>query len=48
MKTERPFLLVNINNTNTSFALANARRILRVIKVPTASVRKIPFAERRH
>jgi type III pantothenate kinase len=45
MKKERPFLLVNINNTNTSFALANARRILRVIKVPTASVRKIPFVD---
>src|ERR1017187_9315702 len=44
MKKERPFLLVNINNTNTSFALANARHILRVIKVPTASVREIPFA----
>jgi type III pantothenate kinase len=43
MKKERPFLLVNINNTNTSFALANTKRILRVIKVPTASVRKIPF-----
>ena len=27
MKNERPFLLININNTNTSFALANARRI---------------------
>jgi type III pantothenate kinase len=35
--------LVNINNTNTSFALANSRRILRVVKVPTASVREIPF-----
>ena len=45
MKRERPFLLVNINNTNTSFALANARRILRVIKVPTASVREIPFVD---
>ena len=45
MKSERPFLLVNINNTNTSFALANSRRILRVIKVPTASVREIPFVE---
>lgn len=44
MKSERPFLLVNINNTNTSFALANSKRILRVIKVPTASVRKIPFS----
>jgi type III pantothenate kinase len=45
MKKERPFLLVNINNTNTSFALANAERILRIIKVPTASVHKVPFAE---
>ncbi|MGO9244594.1 MAG: type III pantothenate kinase [Verrucomicrobiia bacterium] len=44
MKSERPFLLVNINNTNTSFALANSKRILRVIKVPTASVREIPFS----
>jgi type III pantothenate kinase len=44
MKSERPFLLVNINNTNTSFALANSRRILRVVKMPTASVREIPFA----
>jgi type III pantothenate kinase len=43
MKNERPFLLVNINNTNTSFALANSRRILRIVKVPTASVHKIPF-----
>jgi len=45
MKKERPFLLVNINNTNTSFALANSRRILRVVKEPTAKVRKIPFGE---
>ncbi len=45
MKKERPFLLVNINNTNTSFALANSKRILRVVKVPTASVHKVPFAE---
>jgi type III pantothenate kinase len=43
MKNECPFLLININNTNTSFALANSRRILRVVKVPTASVHKIPF-----
>jgi type III pantothenate kinase len=43
MKREPPFLLVNINNTNTSFALANSRRILRVVKVPTASVREVPF-----
>jgi type III pantothenate kinase len=45
MKKERPFLLVNINNTNTSFALANSKRILRVVKVPTASVRKIPLGD---
>ena len=45
MKKEGPFLLVNINNTNTSFALANAKHILRVVKVPTASVRKIPFGD---
>ncbi|HTS19368.1 MAG TPA: type III pantothenate kinase [Verrucomicrobiae bacterium] len=44
MKTEQPFLLVNINNTNTSFALANSRRLLRIVKVPTVSLRKIPFA----
>jgi type III pantothenate kinase len=44
MKSGRSFLLVNINNTNTSFALATSRRIVRTIKVPTASVRKIPFA----
>jgi len=43
MKNERPFLLVNINNTNTSFALSNSRRILRIVKVPTASTHKIPF-----
>jgi type III pantothenate kinase len=43
MKSERPFLLVNINNTNTSFALANSRRILRAIKIPTVSVQRIPF-----
>ena len=45
MKKERPFLLANINNTNTSFALADARRIIRVIKIPTDSVREIPFAD---
>src|SRR6266446_1212797 len=44
MKKQHPFLLVNINNTNTSFALANATRIISVIKVPTLSVREIPFA----
>ena len=45
MKQERPFLLVNINNTNTSFALANSKRILRVVRMPTASVRTAPFAD---
>jgi type III pantothenate kinase len=44
MKKERPFLLVNINNTNTSFALADARRVIRIIKLPTVSVRENPFA----
>lgn len=44
MKTERPFMLININNTNTSFALADAKRVLRVVKVPTLSVREVPFA----
>jgi|SRR5579871_6404888 len=44
MKKERPFLLININNTNTSFALADRRRILRVVKIPTMSIRQIPFA----
>jgi type III pantothenate kinase len=45
MKKERPFLLVNINNTNTSFALANSKRVLHVVKVPTASAGKVPFAD---
>jgi type III pantothenate kinase len=45
MKSERPFLLININNTNTSFALANTKRILHIVKVPTLSVRKIPFVD---
>jgi type III pantothenate kinase len=45
VKKERPFLLVNINNTNTSFALADAKRVLRVVKVATQSVHLIPFAE---
>jgi type III pantothenate kinase len=45
MKNERPFLLISVNNTNTSFALASAKRILRIVKVPTLSVRKIPFVE---
>jgi len=45
MKNERPFLLININNTNTGFALASAKCILRIVKVPTLAVKKIPFAE---
>ena len=44
MKGGRSFLLVNINNTNTNFALATPKRLVRTVKVPTASVRKIPFA----
>jgi type III pantothenate kinase len=43
MKERHCFLLININNTNTSFALATAKRIVRTIKMPTASVRRIPF-----
>jgi type III pantothenate kinase len=45
VKQEHPFLLVNINNTNTSFALADAKRLLRVVKVATLSVHQIPFAK---
>jgi type III pantothenate kinase len=45
MKREEPFLLVNINNTNTSFALANSKRVIRVVKMPTASVGRVPFAD---
>ncbi|HUJ11707.1 MAG TPA: type III pantothenate kinase [Verrucomicrobiae bacterium] len=41
---ERPFLLININNTNTSFALATPQRIVRVVKVRTTALRKMPFA----
>ena len=36
-------LLINANNTNTTFALANERRILRVKKVPTTAIAGIPF-----
>jgi type III pantothenate kinase len=36
-------LLINANNTNTSFALATERRILRVVRVPTLAIRDIPF-----
>jgi type III pantothenate kinase len=44
MKEQHHFLLVNINNTNTSFALANEEKIMLVAKLPTATLRKIPFA----
>lgn len=39
----KPFLLINVNNTNTSFALANAQRVIRVVRVPTAAVRAVPY-----
>ena len=44
MKKERRVLLVNINNTNTSFALATSQRIVRVVKVPTSTLQKLPFS----
>jgi type III pantothenate kinase len=46
MKPPARFLLININNTNTSFALANARRILRARREPTATVREVPWPAR--
>jgi type III pantothenate kinase len=46
MKENHHFLLVNINNTNTSFALANEEKIELVAKLPTATLRKIPFPVR--
>jgi type III pantothenate kinase len=42
-------LLINANNTNTSFALANKKRILRTVKIPTGAIlrgRGIPAAMR--
>ena len=44
MKQVKPFLLINANNTNTSFALSNEKRILRTVRIPTAAIREIPFA----
>jgi type III pantothenate kinase len=41
-----PFLLINANNTNTSFALANEKRIVRTARVRTAAIREIPFPAR--
>ncbi len=48
MKTQPATLLINANNTNTSFALADRSRILRVVKMPTASIRKLPFARHQY
>ncbi len=38
-------LLINANNTNTTFALANRERILARKTVPTARLRGIPFPQ---
>ena len=43
MKNRQRILLINANNTNTSFALANEKRIVRTVKVATAAIHKIPF-----
>src|SRR2546425_657499 len=39
------FLLINANNTNTTFALANRDRILARKVVPTAKLKSIPFRQ---
>jgi len=36
-------LLIDVGNTNTDFALATWRRIVRVVSVPTAKLKGIPF-----
>ena len=46
MTRRADILLLNINNTNTSFALATPSRIVRVVKQPTATLRGIPFVKR--
>jgi len=49
MRKQRVVLLINANNTNTSFALANEKRIVRTVKVPTAAILRgsgIPAAMR--
>jgi type III pantothenate kinase len=46
MTNPAALLLLNINNTNTSFALATPERIVRVIRQPTATIRDIPFPQR--
>src|SRR3989442_4645703 len=43
MKKPSPALLINANNTNTSFVLASEKRIIRTVRVPTAAIRDIPF-----
>jgi type III pantothenate kinase len=48
MKRPSVALLINANNTNTSFALANKERVVRIVKVPTAAIRRIPFAASRY
>jgi type III pantothenate kinase len=42
------FLLINVNNTNTGFALATPQRIVEVKRVPTASVRGIPYSRTKY
>ncbi len=41
------FLLINLNNTNTTFALANRRRILARKIVPTLALDHVPFRQDR-
>jgi type III pantothenate kinase len=38
------FLLIEVSNTNTSFALATKRRILHTEEIPTAELRAVPLA----
>ncbi len=37
-------LLINVNNTNTTFALATRERLLQIRRQPTATVREVPFS----
>jgi type III pantothenate kinase len=43
MKANHRALLINANNTNTMFALASKRRIVRTVRMPTSAIREIPF-----
>ena len=43
MKKRNLALLINANNTNTSFALTTKNRIVRTVKTPTAAICDIPF-----